>query len=204
MVLLRWAKITLNSGNPWTELVKRNPDFTKIWYIKKIWLLFRPTVYLYCKKYTVLKKVTFNFFPISNVTTSNCCRRHQVTQRRWFIKDFMLVFHHTVYAEQSLVLVFCDKSLLLDSQQIENKNRANLCDVCQIKYRQNVSLGVYLSHVFSLPHVGGDDPSVPRAVGFLRTGAGCVAVGVVVRIHAVVLVPPPCRLLLQDRQNRWA
>lgn len=54
-----------------------------------------------------------------------------------------------------------------------------------------------LCHVFCLPHVGGDGSSVPRAVGPLWTGAGCVTVGVIIGVHAVVLIPPPCWLLLQ-------
>ena len=54
-----------------------------------------------------------------------------------------------------------------------------------------------LGHVLGLSHVGGDGPSVPGAVGALRAGAGGVAVGVVVRVHAVVLVAPPGRLLLR-------
>ena len=59
-----------------------------------------------------------------------------------------------------------------------------------------------LCHVFGLSHVGGDGSSIPGAVGPLRTGAGCVAVGVVVRVHAVVFIPPPCRLLLRVEDGK--
>lgn len=57
--------------------------------------------------------------------------------------------------------------------------------------------GADLSYVLRLPHVGGDGSSVPGAVRPLRTRAGRVAVGVVVGVHAVVFVPPPCGLLLR-------
>lgn len=57
--------------------------------------------------------------------------------------------------------------------------------------------GHYLSYILRLSHVGGDSSAVPGAIGPLRAGAGCITVGIIIRVHPVVFIPPPCWLLLQ-------
>lgn len=53
-----------------------------------------------------------------------------------------------------------------------------------------------LSHVLCLSHVGRDRSSISGAIGPFWTGAGRITVSVVIRVHAVVLIPPSCWLLL--------
>lgn len=55
----------------------------------------------------------------------------------------------------------------------------------------------YLGHILGLAQVVGDAP-VPGAVRALGAHAGRVAVGVIVGIHPVRLIPPPHGLLLPD------
>ena len=57
-----------------------------------------------------------------------------------------------------------------------------------------------LRHVLRLPQVMGDS-SVPGAVWALRTGAGRVAVGVIVGVHPRGFVPPPQRLPLREEDE---
>lgn len=58
-----------------------------------------------------------------------------------------------------------------------------------------------LSHILSLAQVVRNAP-VPGAVGALRAGAGCVAVGIVIRVHPIGLIPPPHWLLLEKGKLR--
>lgn len=57
-----------------------------------------------------------------------------------------------------------------------------------------------LRHVFRLAQVV-REAAVPRAVGAFRAGAGSVAVGIVVGIHARGLEPPPQRLPLPNEKH---